>query len=76
MKSISWMTFILVVAFAMYLRSFETFSSSGRDQITVLEAKTHIIERSLSSVESRTITDLKELKDVLDPSTIDAPRFH
>lgn len=67
MRSISWMTFILVVAFAMYLRSIESFSSANRDQLSMIEQKHINIHRNLSSVEDKKIEDLKNLKNALEP---------
>lgn len=73
MKSISWMTFIFVVAFAIYLRSYESFSSAGRDQISQLEARRIGVERSLSSVEENNLNELKELGAALNPKGSAAP---
>jgi hypothetical protein len=67
MRSISWMTFIFVVAFAVYFRTYESFSSANRDQITHLEIKNANIARSLSSVEDKRVEKWKELQRALEP---------
>jgi hypothetical protein len=67
MRSISWMTFIFVVAFAVYFRTYESFSSANRDQITRLESQNASVERSLSSVEDNRIEKWKELQQALEP---------
>lgn len=67
MKSISWMTFIFVVAFAMYLRSYESFSSANRDEISMLQGKSVAVERSLSSVDEKSVKEWKRLKNAIDP---------
>ncbi len=67
MRSISWMTFIFVVAFAVYFRTYESFSSANRDQITRLESQNASVERSLSSVEDKRVKKWKELQQALEP---------
>jgi hypothetical protein len=67
MRSISWMTFIFVVAFAMYFRTYESFSSSNRDHISRLQNQNTGIERSLSSVEAHRVEKWKELQEALEP---------
>lgn len=67
MRSISWMTFIFVMAFALYLRSFESFSSANRDEVTVVEAHNKGISRSLSSVEDSTVKEWSQLSQALQP---------
>jgi len=67
MRAISWMTFVFVVAFAVYFRSLETFSATNRDQITLLEKKSQGVERSLSSTDEKHIKDWKELQHAIEP---------
>ncbi|HVJ64674.1 MAG TPA: hypothetical protein VM901_05415 [Bdellovibrionota bacterium] len=67
MRAISWMTFIFVVAFAMYFRSIESFSGANRDQITLLERHQAGIERSLSSTDEKNVKRWKELQEAIEP---------